>query len=143
MSTLMMRRPGSILNLLDNFNHSNWFDHWEDDWDYTIPAVNIREENDRYVLEAELPGLEEKDVKLSVEHSQLTIRGERVEEKKNEKKDKYLIRERRAAKFERSFTLSDKIDTEHIDATFKNGILTIVAHKKPTAKPATIKIKAA
>ena len=138
----MVRRPGSIINnLLDNFSHPSWFDHWESDWGYSIPSVDIREKDDHFLLEAELPGLEEKDVEITVEDSHLVIRGERQEEKRSEKEN-YLIRERRATKFERSFRLSDKVDRERIEASFKNGVLTVLAYKRPESKPSKIMIKA-
>ena len=137
MNTLMIRHPASLCNALENFDHSRWFDHWERDW----PSVDIQEKNDHYILEAELPGVEEKDIEITVEDDQLIIKGGGSHERTEEEKSNYLIRERRATKFERAFRLSDKVDQERVEATFKNGVLSVVAHKKPHTTPSQIKIK--
>ncbi len=104
------------------------------------PAVDIREEEDRYVLEAELPGLNEKDVDVKVEENLLTLSSSR-EENHEEKKNGYLIRERKAASFNRSFVLPKDVDRERIEARFRNGLLTLTIPKNPKDQPRRIEIR--
>ena len=109
-------------------------------WEARVPAVDVREEKDRYVLEAELPGLTEKDIEVKVEDNLLTISSNK-EEKREEKGDEYLIRERRSSAFKRSFVLPDDVDKENIDAKFKNGILTLDMKKLASAQPKSIAVR--
>ena len=104
------------------------------------PSVDVREDENGYVLEAELPGFSEDDVEVKVEDNLLTIASAKKEEKEN-KKEGYLIRERRSAHFSRSFVLPKDVDAEKIDASYKNGVLVLHLVKKPEAKPKSIKIK--
>lgn len=109
-------------------------------WEARVPAVDVREEKDRYVLEAELPGLTEKDIEVKVEDNLLTISSNK-EDKREEKGDEYLIRERRSSAFKRSFVLPDDVDKENIDAKFKNGILTLDMKKLASAQPKSIAVR--
>ena len=110
--------------------------------DARIPAVDIREEEDRYSLEAVLPGLSEKDVEVKVEDSILTIQSSKNEE--NERKSEgFLLKERRTSAFKRSFVLPKDIDREGIEAKFKNGILSIEIRKTPELQPKTIEVRSA
>ena len=104
------------------------------------PAVDIREEEERYVLEAELTGLTEEDFDVQVHGNLLTISSKT--EKNNESKEEgYVLRERRAASFSRSFVLPKDVDREKIEATFKNGLLTLTLNKAAEAKPRSIEVK--
>jgi len=107
-----------------------------------IPNVDIKENENSYIIEAELPGLTEKDVEVKIENRNLFISTVK-EEKKEEKKDTYLIRERSSYSFSRNFILPEDADADSIKGTFKNGILTLEINKKPEKKPKSIKIKAA
>jgi len=107
-----------------------------------VPAVDIREEKDRYVLEAELPGLTEKDVELKIEDGILTMQS-KVEEKCEERKEGWLLRERSRASFSRAFSLPRDVDAEAIKATFRNGLLEIEVPKSPAAREKKIEIKVA
>ncbi len=104
------------------------------------PKVDVREEKDGYVLEADLPGLSEKDIEVRVENNLLTISSSKKEEKE-EKKNGYLMRERKAYSFTRSFTLPEDVSRENIAAQFKNGVLTLTLAKNPEAQPKKIEIK--
>lgn len=101
--------------------------------------VDVIAGQENYRLEAELPGLTEKDVEVKVDGRVLTISSAASEETKND----YLIRERRVAPFARSFVLPKDVDIEKISASFANGILTLVLEKLPEVKPRKIKVKAA
>jgi HSP20 family protein len=103
------------------------------------PSVNISEDDSSYHVEAELPGLAEKDVEVSLANDILTIKGEKKDEKE-EKSKHYVRRERVYGSFERQFTLPAEVDAEKIDAQFKNGILTVELPKSKKAKEEVRKI---
>ncbi len=107
-----------------------------------MPNVDVKENENSYLIEAELPGLTEKDVEVKIENRNLFISTVK-EEKKEEKNDKYLIRERNSFSFTRNFILPEDADADSISGTFKNGVLSIEIAKKPEKKPKSIKIKAA
>jgi HSP20 family protein len=108
------------------------------------PAVDVREEDGRYVIEAELPGLSEKDLKLELKDDLLSISTVQKDEKKEEDKaKKWIRRERREYSFARSFELPDDADGEKIEARFKDGLLTIELPKKPEPSSRLVPVKAA
>jgi HSP20 family molecular chaperone IbpA len=103
------------------------------------PVVNVRETGGAYLLEAELPGHDEKSIEVQVEGGVLTIASNAKEEDtKNE--DRWMIRERMDASFSRSFRLPENVDPETISARFKNGLLSLEIKKPEEAKKRTIKI---
>jgi HSP20 family protein len=107
------------------------------------PAVDVLEQEDAYVLTAELPGIDENDVEVTLEDGRLKIetrKEESAEESGNEGEGRYLLRERRKAVFSRSFGLPRDVDKDNINASFKNGILTLTLQKAEEAKPRSIKI---
>jgi HSP20 family molecular chaperone IbpA len=104
--------------------------------------VDVREEENSYILEAELPGLSEKDIDVKVENDLLHI-STRKEEKKEEKSDGYLLKERRSSSYHRSFVLPKDVDREKIDANFANGLLTLSIPKVEAAKARQIEVKKA
>ena len=118
----------------------NFFD--KDFWNFgkNYPTVDVREETDKYVLEADLPGLTEKDIEVKVENELLSISSLKKEEKE-EKKDGYLVRERKSTSFARSFVLPKDVNKNAINASFKNGVLTLTLGKSPEAQPKTIDVK--
>jgi HSP20 family protein len=111
-----------------------------DSFGRNYPAVDVKEEKDKYVMEAELPGLTEKDIDVNLDDNMLTISSKKDEEKE-EKKDGYLLRERRAYCFKRSFLVPKDVDRNKIDANFKDGLLTLTLEKAPEAKPKKIEVK--
>jgi HSP20 family protein len=108
------------------------------------PAVDITESERAYEITAELPGLDEKNIEVSVANGGLTIKGEKKEEKEDKQRD-YYVSERRYGSFERYFGLPDEIDADKIEAVFKNGVLKVTLPKTAQAqKPGKkIEIKAA
>ena len=113
---------------------------------FSAPKVDVKENKNAYTLEMELPGRTEKDVDIELDHDNLTIQSVK-EEKKEEKKEgkeneKYILKERRTSAFTRRFTLPSDVDTESINANFKNGVLTISMKKKALAEPKRIAIEA-
>jgi len=114
-------------------------------YSYATPRVDVKEEDNAYTLEMELPGRTEKDVNIELDHDNLTISSkqeESKEEKKDMKKGKYILKERRTASFERRFKLPNDVSEDGITANFKNGILTINMQKKAIAAPKRIAIEA-
>ena len=106
------------------------------------PSVDIVEEPNAYVIKAELPEIEKKDVKVTVENGTLTISGERKFERE-EKGKKYHRIERSYGSFARSFDLPDDADQEHVDAKFSNGMLTVNVTKSESARAKEIEVKVA
>lgn len=105
------------------------------------PQVDIFENKDQIVLEAELPGMKPEDVDISIENNVLTIRGERKFEKKDENDNFHRV-ERSYGSFTRSFTLPPTVSSENANAEFENGVLRLTLAKREEAKPRRIEIKA-
>src|SRR5690242_3068100 len=107
------------------------------DW---APAVDVMETDDEFQIRAELPGVEKKDVKLSVENGVLLISGHR-EQEKEEKGKRYHKIERAYGNFARSFTVPEAVDAEKVTAEFKHGLLTVRLPKSEKARPKSIEVK--
>ena len=106
------------------------------------PTLDISETRDALVVKAEIPGIEPKDIQVSLQEQVLTITGEKKQEKE-EKDEHYYRRERAYGAFARSVRLPALVDEGKVSATFKNGLLTITLPKTAAAKGTTIPIKAA
>ena len=104
-----------------------------------IPAVDVYEDEKKVVLKLEVPGIEEKDLDVSVENNTLTVKGERKFEKE-EKEENFHRIERRYGSFTRSFTLPNTVDTENVQADYENGVLKVKLAKRAEAKPKQIKV---
>ena len=106
------------------------------------PAVDVAETDKAYEVTAELPGMDESNIEVKLADDVLTIKGEKKEEKEEKGKD-YVLSERRWGSFQRSFRVPTSIDEEKIEATFSNGVLTILLPKSAEAQKAekTIDIK--
>lgn len=104
-----------------------------------IPPVNIFEDEQTINIEAEVPGVQEKELDISLENNVLTISGERKMENE-EKKENFHRIERSYGRFTRSFTLPPTVDTDNVNAEFNNGVLKITLNKREEAKPKQIKI---
>lgn len=104
------------------------------------PLVDIYEREGNIVLKAELPGVDPKDVDIRVENNVLTLRGQRKFDTEV-KRESYHRVERAYGSFMRSFTLPSIVDTEKIDAQYKDGVLAITLPKKAEAQPRQINIR--
>jgi len=104
------------------------------------PALDVIDCKDEVVVRADLPGLEQKDVQLEIQEGSLSLRGERAEEHE-EKEGDYYFSERWEGNFNRSVALPPGVDTEHADATFKNGVLEVHLPKTGESKGKKIEIK--
>ena len=105
------------------------------------PSVDIYENKDQIVLEAELPGMKREDFDVSVENNVITLRGERHFEKKEES-DNYHRVERAYGSFTRSFTLPNTVTAEGATADYANGVLRVSLPKREETKARRIEIKA-
>ncbi len=104
------------------------------------PVADVLETKDAYIVRAELPGFEEKDINIEIENNVLTLKGERKFEKKTEEKDFRRI-ERNYGEFMRTFTLPPNVLTEKITAAYANGIIEVIVPKKEEAKPKKITLE--
>ena len=105
-----------------------------------MPSVDVRETKDALEIAAELPGLEPKDVEVSVENGILTLRGSRQFEKATEGETYHRV-ERAYGSFERSFSLPTNVDSEKVKAVYRHGVLHLTLPKREEAKPKSIAIK--
>ncbi|MGB5473218.1 MAG: Hsp20/alpha crystallin family protein [Gammaproteobacteria bacterium] len=134
------------INLFDRFNNEiNRFLTGTQAQDETVPArdwmpaVDILEEDSRYVLFADLPGVERSDIDISLEEGVLTIKGERRAESETQA-DGYRRRERLRGSFLRRFTLPDTVNADSISATMKDGVLQIGIPKQEKPQPRKITV---
>ncbi len=104
------------------------------------PAVDIGEKDNAYEVTADMPGFEEKSIEVQVVDGSLSIKGERKSEKEEKKKD-YYVSEREFGSFERSFPLPEGVDTDKIEASLKNGVLTVTLPKTAEAQKPAKKIE--
>ena len=104
------------------------------------PAVDIRETENALIVKADLPEVNEKDIDIRIENGTLALKGERKFEKDETGKGGYHRIERSYGAFARYFSLPETVDSEHVQAEFKNGVLTVTLPKKEAAKPRTIKV---
>lgn len=107
------------------------------DW---VPAVDIREENDRYLIQADVPGVDPKQIDISLENGVLTIKGERSAGQESENNG-YKRVERVYGSFYRRFSLPDTADAEKVSASSRNGVLEVVIPKQEKVQPRRITVK--
>ena len=143
--TLVKWTPNS-LSIFDEMNRMvrNVFN---DDWNLPVyrdsiwnPAVDVKENDGSFVLTADIPGLTKKDVKISINNRVLNLHGERKEEKENED-GKFYYRERHIGSFSRSFQLPETVNEDGIQASFRNGVLSIELPKLEESLPKDLEIK--
>jgi HSP20 family protein len=106
-----------------------------------VPAFEVRESKDRFVFMADLPGVKEADLEINLAGARLFIAGSRKPEVVVEEHETYFTSERAYGPFQRSFTLPEGIDPEHIVAELKEGVLTLVVPKTAEMKSRKILLK--
>jgi HSP20 family protein len=139
---LIKYRPNRMMDVFED-SWSRLFDPFFNDLPVvrsSDPAIDINEDDNKYSLEVELPGMTEKDIEVKVEGNLLTLSSKKSEEKEEKKKD-YILRERRSYNFSRSFVLPKNVNADKITAEFKNGLLFIDVPKAEEAKPKLLEIK--
>lgn len=127
-------RDNNLFDMFDNFERS-FFGSSAAGSSF---RTDIRDEGDRFVLEAELPGFKKEDIKLDLKDGILTISAQHTAESE-EKKDRYIRRERRYGSFSRSFDVSG-IQEDHITAAYNNGVLELALPKAQPVIPAARQI---
>ena len=138
----IVKRNGSLLNnfptLFDDFLNRdifNWGLNNFSNTNTTIPAVNIKETTDNYVVEVAAPGMKKEDFKVQLDGNSLTISSERSSRKEQEGDVRFATREFSYQSFSRTFTLQkDVVDTERIQAKYEDGVLHLMIPKMEHAK---------
>ena len=120
-------------DMVESDNSNVVTSHWR-------PAVDIKEEADRFVIHADIPGVDPKDIEITMEGGMLTIKGERKSEKRDEGEG-YKRVERVSGTFYRRFSLPDTADAERIEAKGKNGVLEVILPKQEKVQPRRITVK--
>lgn len=123
--------------LFDNFFSLTPTELFKSEW---TPSVDVEEDEKAVRVKAEVPGMDEKNIEVKLENNVLTIKGEKNEEKKEEKGKKYLFTERKFGSFTRSISLPEGIKSDDAKATFKKGVLNIEIPKDATKEAKKINI---
>ena len=105
-----------------------------------LPTFDVKETKDAYIFKADLPGVKESDLDISITGNRLTVSGKREAEEKQEG-DTWYAYERSYGSFTRSFTLPEGIDPDHVRAELKEGVLTLYLPKRPEAQPKRVQLK--
>ena len=145
----LTRRRADSDTMLDTFSNDigtflDDFFSWkpmailENDW---VPRIDVTDDEKAVYVKAEIPGIEEKDLDVSIKDKMLTISGEKKEEKTEEDKEKnHVYSERRFGSFHRSIRLPVGVKTDEVKASFKNGLLEIELPKEESVQPRKIDI---
>ena len=142
MKTLSLYHPMSVMDqVLGSFFDSPLAPYFGSPVLSKLPLMDVEETDDAYLVKAELPGFDEKQVKVHVEGGKLSIETGREEEKKEEKDSAFLIHERRDVSFKRSFSLPENADTDAVSAVFKNGVLSLEIKKRKESSRKLIEIQ--
>ncbi|MFN7972536.1 MAG: Hsp20/alpha crystallin family protein [Acidobacteriota bacterium] len=120
---------GGAPAVMPAFSRSGW-----------VPSMDVAEDEESFKVTAELPGMTEKDIQLTVNDHAMLLRGEKKEEKEEKKKNWYRM-ERTYGAFERTLPLPVEVEAEKATATFKNGVLNVLLPKSPKAKEQHRKIE--
>ena len=126
-------------SLFDNFYRGFDIEPFESRLGAFSPKVDVTESDKEIKISAELPGMEEKDIDVSLQNDMLIIKGEKKEEKEDKGKDYYRM-ERSYGSFSRTIPLPVEVETDKVDARFKNGLLSITLPKTAKAVAETKKI---
>ena len=138
----LVKRNGNLYNTFpsnfdDFFNRDlfNWGNSNFSDTNTTIPAVNIKETPENYIVEVAAPGMTKKDFKVELEGNMLTITSEKSNHHEQREDEKYSQKEFSYQSFQRTFTLQkDVMDIDKIEAKYENGLLNLLIPKKEEAK---------
>ena len=130
--------PTRFPSFINRFMEGDWLDWMNSNFsttNTTLPAVNVKENDDRFEVEFAAPGMKKEDFQISLNNGQLTVSSEHREEEEEEK-EKYSRREFSYQSFQRTFTVPENlVDSSKIDAKYDDGILRIILPKTEYAKP--------
>ena len=127
---MMLMKPDLFDTMFATFDRRSTF----------TPAFDVSETDQAIVLEADLPGMTDQDVKVMIHEGVLTVSGEKKFESETKEKNYHRV-ERRYGSFSRAFTLPETVNVEKVEARVKNGVLTVSLPKTEAAKPKTIDVK--
>lgn len=129
-------------NLESRMNHffRGMLDSIGMDSDVGAYPVDVEEDDDQIIIEAELPGFQPEEIDLSVEDGILSIKAERNQKEENNNRKKHLS-ERRYRRIQRSFTLPRSVDGSDVDANLSDGVLTVKLRKSEASKPRRIEVR--
>jgi HSP20 family protein len=131
--------PFDLDRWMDPFFNRLWPDRGRWPTEEYIPRVDIREEDGKYILTAELPGMKKDDISVSVDQGQVTISGKK-EAEHEEKERNYYLKETSYGSFSRSFRLPEAVDESKAEAKYENGVLEVVLPQKEAAERKRIEI---
>jgi len=135
-------RLSSLRNELDRLFDLSWSGRDSGLLSGWSPALDVSDEKDHFVVNAELPGLKKEEINLSFQDGVLSISGERKQSKENKEGETFRS-ERHFGKFQRSVTLPAAVDSSKISASYKDGILAVTLPKSEAAKPRQIAVNVA
>jgi HSP20 family protein len=130
---LELFRPGIIDDLMRPWNEIMGNGNWLSEFRASVPAVNIEEQDDNYLLTLAAPGMKKDDFRIDIEADQLTISSEK-ESEKEERGKRFRRKEYAYSSFSRSFTIPAEVQAEKIDAHYADGILSLKMPKKEQAR---------
>ena len=145
----MARFLSLVPRVRDYMPSEDLFDRFFEDWNMPslfsqeerwVPAFDITENDKEYVVTAELPGMDSKDVDVSLSEGILSVKGEKKHEKEEKKGNVHRF-ERRFGAFHRSFRIPGKVEVDKVDANFKDGILTLTLPKAEGTETKKIEVK--
>jgi len=132
-------------NMLERYNLATGRSIANNDTDFSIaewsPTVDIEEDDNNYLIRADVPGVDKKDIDVCLDNNVLSITGEKKVEKETGKSSKQHRTERYCGSFSRRFTLPNAIKSDKVDASYKDGVLTVKVPKAEDARPKSIEIK--
>ena len=148
MNRLVTRSPGRSRTafptdrfggLFENFfQPTDWYE--ENVSEDLIPAMDVKERDNEYVIHAELPGVKKEDIDVTIENGVLTISGEARSESEEKEGERVVRSERRYGKYVRTMRVGSQIDEKHIKAKYKDGILELTLPKAEEIKPKKISV---
>jgi HSP20 family protein len=138
---IMSLIPRNSLFDLDNFFGGGWSPVENNKLGAFAPRVDVKEKDKSYEITVDLPGVDKKDIHVSLNNGILSIEAETKQETKEEKDGKIIRQERRYGKFYRSFDMGNQIHEQDIIANYNNGVLTLVAPKVTQQLPSTRRIE--
>lgn len=125
----------------DPFREMAAFPAFEESGISFAPAFDVKETKDGYQFKADIPGIQDKDLELTLTGNRLTVTGKR-EAEREDRSERYYVYERSHGSFTRSFTLPDGADVDKLNASLEHGVLTVAIPKKPEVQPKKIAVKA-
>jgi HSP20 family protein len=142
----LVPRRSSLLSLVPDLD---FFDRFLSDWTFPsllseesviVPAFDVSENEKEYVISGEIPGIDAKDLEITLTDGILTVKGEKKQESE-EKNENYHRVERHYGSFQRSFLVSEKVKTDGLDASYKDGVLKLTLPKSEESEVKKIEVK--